>query len=115
MQPQTNFNLLFWVNASRAKNNQVSVYARITVNGKRANISLKRKVIVSEWNSGKGMAKGNKQESRLLNRYLDNVKNRIYEAHQELVKEKAFICSQSIKARFLGEDNEEYSLLTLID
>jgi integrase/recombinase XerD len=109
------FNLLFWVNASRAKNNQVSVYARITVNGKRANISLKRKVIVSEWNSGKGMAKGNKQESRLLNRYLDNVKNRIYEAHQELVKEKAFICSQSIKARFLGEDNEEYSLLTLID
>jgi site-specific recombinase XerD len=115
MQPQTNFNLLFWVNASRAKNNQVSVYARITVNGKRANISLKRKVTVSEWNSGKGMAKGNKQESRLLNRYLDNVKNRIYEAHQELVKEKAFICSQSIKARFLGEDNEEYSLLTLID
>lgn len=115
MQSQTNFNLLFWVNASRAKNNKVSVYARITVNGKRANISLKRKVIVSEWNSGKGMAKGNKQESRLLNRYLDNVKNRIYEAHQELVKEKAFICSQSIKARFLGEDNEEYSLLTLID
>lgn len=115
MQSQTNFNLLFWVNASRAKNNQVSVYARITVNGKRANISLKRKVIISEWNSSKGMAKGNKQESRLLNRFLDNVKNRIYEAHQELVKEKAFICSQSIKARFLGEDNEEYSLLTLID
>jgi integrase/recombinase XerD len=115
MQSQTNFNLLFWVNASRAKNNQVSVYARITVNGKRANISLKRKVIISEWNSNKGRARGTKQESRLLNRFLDNVKNRIYEAHQELVKEKAFICSQSIKARFLGEDNEEYSLLTLID
>jgi integrase/recombinase XerD len=89
MQSQTNFNLLFWVNASRAKNNQVSVYARITVNGKRANISLKKKVIVSEWNSNKGRARGTKQESRLLNRYLDNVKNRIYEAHQELVKEKA--------------------------
>ncbi|WP_343066430.1 site-specific integrase [Mesonia hippocampi] len=26
-----------------------------------------------------------------------------------------FICAQSIKARFLGEDNEEYSLLTLVD
>ena len=115
MQQQTNFNLLFWVNASRAKNNLVSVYARITVNGKRANISLKRKVTVSEWNSNKGRARGTKQESRLLNRYLDNVKNRIYEAHQELVKEKAYICSQSIKARFLGEDNEEYSLLTLVD
>lgn len=115
MQSQTNFNLLFWVNASRAKNNLVSVYARITVNGKRANISLKRKVAVSEWNSNKGRARGTKQESRLLNRYLDNVKNRIHEAHQELIKEKAFICAQSIKARFLGEDNEEYSLLTLVD
>ncbi|MGY8911511.1 MAG: hypothetical protein ACKVIG_16855, partial [Flavobacteriales bacterium] len=41
MQSQNTFSLLFWVNASRAKNNIVSVYARITVNGKRANISLK--------------------------------------------------------------------------
>tara|TARA_R110002051_G_scaffold325037_1_gene425355 strand:+ start:267 stop:1535 length:1269 start_codon:yes stop_codon:yes gene_type:complete len=115
MQSQSTFSLLFWVNASRAKNNTVSVYARITVNGKRANISLKRKVVLSEWDSVKGKARGNKQESRLLNRYLDLVKNRIYEAHDQLLKEEVFICAQSIKARFLGEDNEEYSLLTLID
>jgi len=115
MQSQTTFSLSFWVNATRAKNNQVSVYGRITVNGKRANISLKRKVVLTEWDSKKGRARGNKQESRLLNRYLDLVKNRIYEAHDELIKEKAFICAQSIKARFLGEDNEEYSLLTLVD
>ncbi|WCO02590.1 site-specific integrase [Psychroserpens ponticola] len=115
MQSQTTFALSFWVNATRVKNNLVSVFARVTVNGKRANISLKRKVILSEWDSNKGRARGNKQESRLLNRYLDLVKNRIYEAHDELVKEKVFICAQSIKARFLGEDNEEYSLLTLVD
>lgn len=115
MQSQFTFTLSFWVNGTRAKNNQASVYARVTVNGKRANISLKRKVIVSEWSSNKGRAKGTKQESRLLNRYLDQVKHRIYEAHDELIKEKAFLCAQSIKARFLGEDNKEYSLLTLID
>ncbi|TXE09934.1 hypothetical protein FUA26_10645 [Seonamhaeicola algicola] len=57
----------FRVNATRIKNNQVSVLARVTVNGKRANISLQQKVILSEWNSNKGRAKGNKQESRLLN------------------------------------------------
>jgi integrase/recombinase XerD len=115
MQLQTTFTLSFWVNATRIKNDQVSVFARVTVNGKRENISLQRKVILKEWDSNKGRARGNKQESRLLNRYLDQVKNRIYEAHDELVKEKAFICAQSIKARFLGEDNEEYSLLTLVD
>lgn len=115
MLSQINFTLSFWVNATRIKNNQVSVYGRITVNGKRANISLQRKVILSEWDSKRGRAKGNRQESRLLNRYLDQVKNRIYVAYDELIKEKAFICPQSIKARFLGEDNEDYSLLTLIN
>lgn len=115
MQSQTTFSLSFWINATRAINNYSPVYARITVNGKRTNISLKRKVKTSEWNSTKGKAKGTKQESRLLNRYLDLVKNRIYEAHDQLIKEKVFICSQSIKSRFLGEDNQEYSLLTLVD
>ena len=115
MQSQNTFSLSFWINATRAINNYSPIYARITVNGKRANISLKRKVKISEWDSSKGKARGTKQESRLLNRYLDLVKNRVYEAHDQLVKEKIFICSQSIKARFLGEDNEEYSLLTLVD
>ncbi|WP_245234824.1 Arm DNA-binding domain-containing protein [Tamlana crocina] len=78
MQSQTTFTLSFWVNATRIKNNQVSVFGRVAVNGKRANISLQRKVILSEWNSNKGRARENKQESRLLNRYLDQVKNRIY-------------------------------------
>lgn len=115
MKSNATFSLLFWVNASRVKNNLVSVYLRITVNGKRANISLKRKIAVSEWDFNRGKTKGNKQESRLLNRYMDQVRVRIYEAYEQLIREKAHISSQSIKARFLGEDNEEYTLLTLID
>lgn len=115
MQSQTTFSLSFWINATRAINNYSPVYARITVNSKRANISLKRKVKISDWDSQKGKAKGNKQENRLLNRYIDLVKNRVYEAYDELVKEKVFISAQNIKARFLGEDKEEYSLLTLVD
>lgn len=115
MQSQTTFSLSFWISSTRAINNFVSVYARITVNGKRANISLKRKVKISEWDSKKGRARGNNQNNRLLNRYLDLVKTRIYDAHDQLVKERSFICAQSIKARFLGEDEEEYTLLTLVD
>jgi len=56
MQSQSTFSLSFWINATRAINNYSPVYARITVNGKRANISLKRKVKISEWDSNKGKA-----------------------------------------------------------
>lgn len=93
MQSQINFTLSFWVNATRIKKNQVSVYGRITVNGKRANISLQRKVFLSGWDSRRGRAKGNKQESRILNRYLDQVKNRVYSAYDELIKKNIYLLS----------------------
>ncbi len=115
MKSQNTFAILFWVSSTRIKNGQVSVYARITVNGKRINISLKRKVALSEWNSSKGRARGTKQESRLLNRYLDQVQSRIYESYEQLRAENELISAQTIKARFLGEDDQEYSLLTLVD
>lgn len=54
MRARSTFALLFWVNTSRVKNNQVTVYLRITVNGKRVNINLKRKVLLSDWDSNKG-------------------------------------------------------------
>ena len=53
MQSQINFTSSFWINATRIKNNEVSVYGRITVNSKRANISLQRKVTLSVWDSKK--------------------------------------------------------------
>ena len=56
MQSQDTFTLSFWINATRVINSNVSVYARITVNGKCANISLKRKVKISEWDSTRGRA-----------------------------------------------------------
>jgi len=115
MKSQSTFATLFWVSSTRIKNGQVSVYVRITVNGKRVNISLKRKVALSEWNSSKGRARGTKQESRLLNRYLDQIQSRIYESYEQLRAEKELISAQTIKARFLGEDDQEYSLLTLVD
>jgi integrase/recombinase XerD len=115
MKSQNTFAILFWVSSTRIKDGQVSVYVRITVNGKRVNISLKRKVALSEWNSSKGRARGTKQESRLFNRYLDQVQSRIYESYEQLRAEKELISAQTIKARFLGEDDQEYSLLTLVD
>ena len=66
MKRLTTFSTLFWVNQSRVKNNTVSVYVRITVNSRRVNISLQRKVLLSDWDSSKGYARGTKQESHLL-------------------------------------------------
>ncbi|MGO3707814.1 MAG: Arm DNA-binding domain-containing protein [Mesonia hippocampi] len=114
MRTRSTFSLLFWVNTSRLKNNQVPVYARVTVNGKRVNISLKRKVIISEWDSAKGKLKSNKQEAKLFNRFLEQVRSQIYLAYEQLLSENKLITAQAIKARYLGEDEQHRSLLATI-
>lgn len=51
MRTSNTFAILFWAYSSRAKNNQTAIYARITVNGKKVNISLKYKVDVRNWDA----------------------------------------------------------------
>ncbi len=114
MRTRSTFALLFWVNTSRVKNNQVTVYLRITVNGKRVNISLKRKVLLSDWDSNRGRVKGNQQKAKLFNGYLEQVRAKIYQSYEELLSENKLITAQAIKARFLEEDEKHRTLVELI-
>ncbi len=43
------------------------------------------------------------------------MQSRIYESYEQLRAENELITAQTIKARFLGEDDQEYSLLTLVN
>ncbi|MDB2462641.1 Arm DNA-binding domain-containing protein, partial [Algibacter sp.] len=51
------------------KNGKTSIYLRITVNGKRCEISIKRKIDSTRWNSISGTLNGNSEEAYQLNRY----------------------------------------------
>lgn len=47
------FSILFWLKLANAKNGKAPLYARITVNGKRAELSLKQKITISNWDPSK--------------------------------------------------------------
>ncbi len=113
MRSRSTFAILFWVNTSRVKNNKVTVYLRITVNGKRVNISLKRKVLLSNWDSTKGQVKGHHQKAKLFNKFLEQIRSKVYQSYEQLLSENKLITSQAIKARYLGEDEKHHSLLEL--
>lgn len=115
MKTTTTFSILIWINASRAKNNEAEIFARITVNQKRANISLKRKININFWDKSKSKAKGNSQNARVLNQYLDQVKADLFRAHQELNNQGKLITAQLIKSTFLGEGENHKSLRNLFD
>ena len=114
MKTTSTFSILFWADHARAKNDQASIYARVTVNGKRATISLKRKIHLGDWDAHRGRSRGTNQSARTLNNYLEEVNGGLFKCYQDLKLEGKLITSQAIKARYLGEDDRSHSIMDII-
>ena len=66
------FSLLFYIRTTKIKADSTApIYVRITINGKRAELSAKRSIDPSKWNTKKGRSKGTNEQSKSLNKYLD--------------------------------------------
>ena len=81
MKTSATFSILFWINTSRTKENQAELYTRITVNQKRVNFSLKRRVDINAWNKYKSRVKPSDPNAALTNRYLNQVQNHLSSQH----------------------------------
>lgn len=93
----------------------IPIYARITVNGKRLDISLKLNVSDKNWNAGKGMYKGSREEIVKLNNYLEKFRSSIVESYQELHLQKKLITVDIIKEKIFGNDQQNFTLCKLIN
>ena len=114
MRTTNTFSILFWITPSRDKNHLTTVFTRITVDGKRATISLKAKADIRFWDNDKQRAKGSREASRRLNLYLDQVHSQLVQCYQELRFKKQLITSKLIKEIYLGTDDNSITLLELI-
>lgn len=82
------FSLLFYLRKSKANAMDFApIYLRITVNGKRAELSINRTVQTQKWDSARGRVKGNTSEVKSINSYIDIVRSKIYDHHQNLFRE----------------------------
>lgn len=115
MRTTNTFGVQFITRANKAKDGLLPIYVRITVDGRRVEISLKRWINPTSWNMAKGMAKGNREEIRSLNHYLDEVRTRIMECYQEMQVQKRLITADALKSMFLGMDQKDYTLCKLVD
>lgn len=109
------FSILFWVYTKRVTNNQGDIYARVTVDGKRSNISLKRKVDVSKWDSKQQKLKGTSREAREINQFLSGIHAQLFQYYQDLKLNGELISAKLIKAHFCGETVAHRTLQNLID
>lgn len=111
---KTKVSILFY--AKRAKtsvNGLVPIYTRITVNGKRIELSSNRFVEFSKWSTEAGKMKGNSEEARSINNHLDMLRIQIIDMQMELVHKKIPITAETLKSKILGVDERARMLVPI--
>jgi site-specific recombinase XerD len=114
MRSNNTFGIQFTIRLPKQqKSGLATVFARITVNGRRSEISLKKKIDPQNWDDVRGKAKGRTDEVQKLNEYMERVRSLISDCYHQLVQEKKVITVDAVKCLFLGEDQNEMTLRKL--
>jgi len=99
------FSILFWIHKNRANaNNEMPIFMRITVNGKRSEISLQRYVNESDWDSKAQRVKMKAIHAMVINNYLDMARGQIQNIYNQLISSEQEITSLRIKEIFTGKE-----------
>lgn len=105
---RTTFSLLFYIRRTKLnKAGEAPIFMRITVNGLRADASVKRFIAPRLWNTAKGKAVENGRGCRELNLYLDAVSANVLRARQHMELEGGDISARTVLDRYLGKDRPE--------
>jgi site-specific recombinase XerD len=110
------FSVLCYIRNSRLnQQGKASLFLRITVNAKRAEFSIKRKVKPENWSSVKGRVKGSSQKVQALNHYIDELESKAFDIHSKLVTKKKPFTAELIKNKLLNKEENYRTLLTIYE
>ena len=106
------FTVLFFLKKSKLlKNGEAPICMRITINGKRAEVQIKRSIDVTKWNTQKECAIGREKKYQEINHYLDTIRTKILQIHRELEQDGKPITADIIKNIYYGEHSTPKMLL----
>jgi site-specific recombinase XerD len=110
------FSVLVWADKRKTDaSGNVPLYARITYLGRRAEISLGRKVDPKKWDAETSYVKGNSAEVRDINTQIMEATNEIRRAFDDLKRTEDLITAEKIKAKYTGEGTVHRMLLEVFD
>jgi predicted type IV restriction endonuclease len=106
------FSLLSYIRKDKAtKDGLVPVYLRITLDGKRAELSAKTFVDPLNWNNAKGRLKGICVESKRLNRTIESFEHRAREIYNRLIEKGKILDAEHIKNELLGSIHKQRTII----
>ena len=113
---QAKISILFY--AKRAKTTTdglVPIYLRITIDGHRLEVSTKRYVEPLKWSTESGRMKGNSEEARSLNSFLDITKGSVYDYQKDLMQNDQLVNVENMRSKLLGVKEKVYMLIPIFE
>ncbi len=95
------------------KDGLVALYTRITFVGQRSEFSLGKKIEPKRWCAVGGKLRGTTQNVSEFNAFLNQVRNRCYEIHDQLLKNRERSSAQAITDIYLGKRKKQWMLLEI--
>ena len=110
------FTQLFYLKSrNRNKSVKVPIYLRLTVNGKRSELSISRKIEPEKWYARLGKMKGSDAKAVQLNQYLDTVRSKINRIHQRFIDEEKPFTALDIKSAYVDDGDKLKMLVVLFE
>lgn len=95
--------ILFYAKKTKAnRSGLIPIYTRITVSGKRIELSTNRFIKSDQWSQEGNCMKGNSKEACSINKHLDLLRMQITDAEMELIHQKIPLTVETLKNKLLG-------------
>ena len=108
----TKMNVLFYGKKTRVESDKLfSIYLRVTINGERFEVSAQRYIEPAKWSQEAGKARGNSEEARSTNTYLDVLKNKVYDYQQIILQEGKEFTKEALRMKWYGIDERTHTLV----
>jgi integrase/recombinase XerD len=91
------------------------IFAWITVNGDRTEISIKEIIKTKDWDSAREMVRGKSIEVKSVNNHIDDIRYRIKEKFRFLEEKQCDITAETIKEAYLGNHSIQKSRHSLCE
>jgi len=98
------FSTLFWLHKAKMNSKGFApIWARITIDGRRAECSTKKYILPEHWDAEKGEAKTQCPDAKVINDYLLNRKAEINKRYNILLTTMEYVSAEDVKENLKGD------------
>lgn len=113
MNTQQSFSILFWINKTRIKNGRAPLWVRITVDGRRVELSAQREIPVIQWDARAQLLTGKSEEAKEINNHIVIIKSKLLKCSSLLEARSEVVTAEKIKNEYTGVVEKPRMLLPI--